>query len=237
MTTHPGTLAGGTTTIDPASGDPGQAPLAPSKAWVVGADDPRQIAGIVKASVVPRPIAWVSTRAADGTANLAPHSYFMVLADQPPVLGFVSSGVKDTLRNIRETGEFVVNILGDDLAGPMNVTAAAFPPEEDEFRWAGVTAEPGVLTGAPLVAEAPVAFECRFREERDFGGEGHPSYLVAGEVLRVRVHDRVRDEHHVLPGPLAAVARMGGATTYSRTTDRFDLERPRWDADRGGLAD
>ena len=211
----------------------------PARHWVVGADDPRQIAGIVKASVVPRPIAWVSSRSADGVPNLAPHSYFMTLCDVPPVLGFVSSGRKDTLRNIEATGDYVVNILGDDLADAMNVSSAAMPPEEDEFGWAGVTPEPAGSVGAPRVAEAPVAFEVRHRETRDYGPPGAPSYLVVGDVVRVRVHERVLGPepggHHVLPGALRALARMGGTGTYVRTTDRFELPRPRWDGDRGAV--
>lgn len=207
-------------------------PSIPARQWVIGESDPRQIAGIVKASVVPRPIAWVSTRDAAGVGNLAPHSYFITLCDVPPVLGFVSSGRKDTLRNIEATGDYVINILGDDLTGPMNISSAAMPADEDEFRWAGVTPEPPESVGAPRVAEAPVAFELRHRETRDYGPAGSPSLLVVGDVVRIRVHERVLDGHHVLPGELRAVARMGGTGTYVRTTDRFEVARPGWDADR-----
>jgi flavin reductase (DIM6/NTAB) family NADH-FMN oxidoreductase RutF len=201
--------------------------------WVVGQDDQRTISRLLKSAVVPRPIAWISTRSADGILNLAPHSYFMILADDPPVLGFVSSGIKDTLRNIRETGEFVINIPDEGLAAVMNLTSAAFPAGEDEFRWAGLTPERSGSIGVPRVAEAPVAFDLRFREERDFGTPEHPSILVVGDVLRVRVHERVLDQNHatthVLPGELQAIARMGGPATYTRTTDRFDLTRPDWE--------
>ncbi len=205
----------------------------PARQWVVGQDEARTIGRLLKSAVVPRPIAWVSTRSADGILNLAPHSYFMILADAPPVLGFVSSGIKDTLRNIRETGTFVINIPDQELADAMNLTSAAFPADEDEFRWAGVTPEPSDSVDVPRVAEAPVAFDLRFREERDFGSADHPSILVVGDVLRIRVHERVLggepDQQHVLPEALRAIARMGGPATYSRTTDRFDLDRPAWD--------
>ena len=207
-------------------------PATPARQWVVGQDDPRQIAGIVKASVVPRPIAWVSTRGANGIGNIAPHSYFMTLADAPPVLGFVSSGRKDTLRNIEATGDYVINILGDDLVERMNVTSANFPASEDEFRWAGLTMEPSASVGAPRIAEAPVAFELRHRETRNYGTDAAPSYLVVGDVVRVRAHESVLEGAHVLPEQLRAVGRMGGAATYTRTTDRFDLARPSWDAAR-----
>ncbi len=210
----------------------GEATATASRQWIVGESDPRQIAGIVKASVVPRPIAWVSTRGADGVGNIAPHSYFMTLADVPPVLGFVSSGRKDTLRNIEATGDYVINILGDDLTEAMNLTSADFPASEDEFLWAGLTPEPSESVAAPRVAEAPVAFELRHRETRDYGTADAPSYLIVGDVVRIRVHGRVLDGHHVLPEQLRAVARMGGPATYVRTTDRFDIDRPSWDAVR-----
>ena len=203
-----------------------------SRGWTVGADDPRQIAALVKASVVPRPIAWVATRAADGVLNLAPHSYFMVLNDAPPVLGIVSSGRKDTLRNIEATGDYVINILGDDLVEAMNVTSANFPAEEDEFAWAQLTPEPSTRVTAPRVAEAPVAFELRHRETRNYGTDEAPSFLIAGDVLHIRIHRRVLDGGRVLPEHLRAVARMGGPATYARTTDRFDLARPSWDPER-----
>jgi len=205
----------------------------PSRQWAVGEGDPGEIAALVKASVVPRPIAWVATRGGDGVLNLAPHSYFIVLNDAPPVLGFVSSGRKDTLRNIEATGDYVVNILGDDLVEAMNVTAANFPATEDEFAWANLTPEPSARVAAPRVAEAPVVFELRHRETRNFGTDAKPSFLIAGDVLHIRVHERVLDaSNRVLPEHLRAVARMGGASTYARTTDRFDLPRPTWDPDR-----
>jgi flavin reductase (DIM6/NTAB) family NADH-FMN oxidoreductase RutF len=210
----------------------------PARQWTVGEGDPREIAAIVKASVVPRPIAWVATRGADGVLNVAPHSYFTVLNDAPPVLGFVSSGRKDTLRNIEATGDYVINILGDDLVEAMNVTSANFPGTEDEFAWAGLTPEPSARVAAPRIAEAPIAFELRHRETRNYGTDDNPSYLIVGDVQHIRIHARVLDAdngHRVLPERLRAVARMGGPTTYARTTDRFDLTRPSWDPDRGAI--
>ena len=82
---------------------------------------------------MPRPIAWVSSRGADGVLNLAPHSYFTVLAHRPPLLGFTSVGEKDTLRNVRATGEYVINVASEDLVERLNLTAADFPPDHDEF--------------------------------------------------------------------------------------------------------
>lgn len=205
----------------------------PARAWLVGQDDAGATAGIVKASVVPRPIAWVSSISPAGVPNLAPHSYFMVLADYPPVLGIVSSGRKDTLANIEATGEYGINIVGGDLVAAMNLTSAPYPAEENEFAWAGLRPEPATEINVPLVAAAPVAFELRLRELRQYGTAASPSTLIAGDVVRVRVHERVLDGHHVLPGALATVGRMGGPATYVRTSDRFDLPRPTWNAARG----
>ena len=208
---------------------------AAARGWTVGEGDPREIAALVKASVVPRPIAWVSSVGADGVLNLAPHSYFMVLADAPPVLGIVSSGRKDTLQNIEATGDYVINIFGDDLVEAMNVTSANFPAHEDEFAWADLTPEPSTHISTPRVAEAPVAVELRHRETRDYGTAEAPSFLIVGDVLHIRIHARVLgglDGSRILPEELRAVARMGGAATYARTTDRFELARPRWDPER-----
>lgn len=187
----------------------------------------REMSGLLKSVVVPRPIAWVSSQDAAGVLNLAPHSYFMLLAERPTVLGFVSSGRKDTMRNIEATGEYVVNILGEELVNPMNLTSADFPPDEDEFAWAGLTPEASAVVAVPRVAEAPVALETRLVEIKDYGDGEHPSYLVVGEVVHVRVHERIYRDDRVAPDLLRAVGRMGGMT-YIRTTDRFDLGRPKY---------
>src|SRR5688572_27495238 len=88
--------------------------------------------------VVPRPIAWVSSLGADGVRNLAPHSYFNIVSSDPPIVHFTQTGRKDTLNNVEATGEFVISLVSMELAEQMNLTAADFPPGEDEFTWAGV---------------------------------------------------------------------------------------------------
>ena len=93
---------------------------------------------LITSLVVPRPIAWVSTLSKEGVPNVAPHSYFNVISSNPWIVHFTSTGEKDTLRNARSTGEFVVNLFGRDLVEKMNFTSADFPPEEDEFEWAGL---------------------------------------------------------------------------------------------------
>lgn len=181
----------------------------------------REIYGLLTAVVVPRPIAWVSTRGTDGVLNVAPHSYFTVLSGVPPMIAFVSTGRKDTLRNVEATGEYVVNVVDEDLVAAMNLTAADFPPEHDEFAWAGLTPEPSLSVAAPAVAEAPVSLETRLIEVKRYGD----GFLVAGEVVRIRIAERVLRDGKVAPGLLRAVGRMSGST-YARTVDRFDLTRP-----------
>jgi len=144
---------------------------------------------LLNACVVPRPIAWVSTRSAAGVDNLAPHSYFTVSSVVPPVVQFTSIGDKDSLRNVRETGEFVVCVATEELAEAVNVTGTDFPPEESEYDAAGLTREPSRLVAPPRVAESPVALECRSAGERSFGR----STVVFGEVVHVAVARAVAD--------------------------------------------
>ncbi len=181
----------------------------------------RRIYGLLTSVVVPRPIAWVSTRGADGVPNVAPHSYFTVISSDPPILAFVSTGRKDTLRNVEATGEYVINIADEATVAAMNLCAADFPPDQDEFAWAGLTPAPSRVVGAPAVAESPVSIETRLIEVRQYGN----GFLVVGEVVHFRIAERVFVDDRVDPGLLAAVGRMSGST-YARTTDRFDLERP-----------
>ena len=184
---------------------------------------PRGAYQLLISVVLPRPIAWVSSRGADGVLNLAPHSYFTVLSHRPPMLGFTSVGEKDTLRNVRATGEYVINVAGDDLVERMNLTAADFPPEEDEFAWAGLTPEPSLVVSAPAVAEAPVSLEMRLREITPFGD----CFLIAGEVLHVRLASAILRDDKVQPDLLRPLARGAGATFF-RSPEAFDLSRPKY---------
>src|SRR5262245_15201255 len=145
-------------------------------------------------SVVPRPIAWVSSIDGAGIPNLAPFSYFMAITDSPPTIAFSCSaranGKKDTLRNVEAVGEFVVNIVDDDRAQQMNLTSGEYPPEVDEFALTHLTAVPSVKVKAPRVAEAPINMECKLVRVMPVGTKAN---LILGEVVQWHVRDDVYD--------------------------------------------
>jgi flavin reductase (DIM6/NTAB) family NADH-FMN oxidoreductase RutF len=180
---------------------------------------------LLSGAVVPRPIAWISTRDAEGTRNLAPYSFFNVASVDPPTLLFAPVGtgedLKDTPRNVVETGEFVVNVVTESLAEAMNATSATLPPGTDEFEHAGVRGASGSVVDAPRVADAKVSFECVLAETVEVGA----STLVLGEVVHAHVSESVLTDGKLDTGKLDAVGRLAG-NEYARTTDRFSMERP-----------
>lgn len=186
---------------------------------------PGEFYRLLTSVVVPRPIAWVSTRSAAGVDNLAPHSFFTVSAVDPPMVQFTSVGLKDSLRNVRETGEFVVNLAGEAMFERINASGTDFPAEISEFDAVGLTREASATVKPCRVAESPVALECRLELDLDLGN----STVVIGRVLHAAVDEDVftADEHgHRLPAvdrlrPLARLgrdewARMGEILTISR---------------------
>ncbi|MBC7460538.1 MAG: flavin reductase family protein [Thermoleophilia bacterium] len=175
--------------------------------------------------VVPRPIAWVSTIAADGTANLAPHSFCTVAGTQPPTLAFTSIGEKHTVANVRATGDFVFHVVDYAITERMNITAANAPADVSEFELAGLEQTASSKVRSPRVVGAPVAMECVLDRIIEVGH----SRMVLGTVVQLHIAERLFDARdRVDPGRLDAVARMGGAT-YATTRDRFDLTRPVYD--------
>jgi flavin reductase (DIM6/NTAB) family NADH-FMN oxidoreductase RutF len=194
----------------------------------------REFYRILLSAVAPRPIAWVSTISGDGRPNLAPFSFFNVVSGKPPLLGFspalrrVEQGdsSKDTLRNIRETGEFVVNIVTFDVAEAMNLTSGEYDSSVNEFELAKLTTRPSAVVRPPQVAESPVSFECKLYQIMDFGTEPPSGSFVMGEIVAVHVSDNALKEGRLDPQALDLVGRMAG-TQYSRTTQRFELERPK----------
>lgn len=197
----------------------------------IGDWDPRQAYFLLTGLVVPRPIAWVSTVAVDGTRNLAPHSYFNLVAHDPPHVVIGESRRKDTLANIEATGEFVVNITTEHVLEAMNASAVDAPPEVDEFELVGVTPVPSRTVGAPRVAEAMGHLECRLSHLLELGD----GFLVVGEVLHVHVDHRVWRDGRVDPVLLRPVLRLAGSQ-YGTLGELFKVPRPGWAADVEGRA-
>lgn len=160
---------------------------------------------LLTAVVVPRPIAWVSSTSVEGVDNLAPHSFFTVASVSPPIVQFTSVGEKDSLRNIRARGEFVVNLAPAPLMAQVNATGTDFPPDVSEFDAAGLTREAGRSVGVPRVAESPVALECRLHSTLPLGD----CFLVFGEVTHVVVDADSLDGSHPSIALLNPLARLG----------------------------
>lgn len=204
--------------------------------------------GIFLNSVAPRPIAWVSTLSASGEPNLAPFSFFNAVCVDPPLLAFApglrkpkdadaSQGAvtpgesrpgepKDTLRNIRETKEFVVNIVTFDLLQAMNVTSGEYDPAVNEFELAKVTPVPSRIVRPPRVSESPVSFECKLYRILDFSPAPTSSSLVIGEVVSIYMDDANIKNGKLDRDSLDLIGRMGGIQ-YTRTTERVELARPK----------
>lgn len=165
----------------------------------------RAFYAVLLSVVVPRPIAWVATRAADGTDNLAPHSFFTVACVDPPVVQFTSVGRKDSLRNVEQTREFVVCLAADELFDRVNDSATDFPHGMSEFDQAGLTREPARTVAVPRVGESPVALECRLAGTASFGD----STVVFGRVLHAAVSERVLRDGRPAVDLLRPLARLG----------------------------
>jgi flavin reductase (DIM6/NTAB) family NADH-FMN oxidoreductase RutF len=183
-------------------------------------------------AIVPRPIAFVSTMSPDGALNLAPFSFFNAIGSAPPMICFTAGlrarpdPSKDTLRNIIRTGEFVVNLVSEEIAEKMNITSGEYPPEVDEFALAQLTPVPSDLVKPPRVKESHVQMECKRFLMVDVSSLPGGGTLVLGEVLRFHVDDDIIDDFKIDPDKLRAIGRMGGMS-YTRTRDRFDMIRPK----------
>ena len=184
------------------------------------------------AIVGPRPIGWVSTRGADGSVNLAPYSFFNAFNYTPPIIGFSSTSAKDSLRNVRETGEFVWNLATRSLAEQMNATCVAAPYGTDEFELAGLTSVPSRLIGVPRVAESPVHFECKVSEVvqlRSHASVEVQAWLVLGEVVAVHIARRMLRDGIFDTFGAQIILRAGGPSAYAEIgpATRFDMVRPK----------
>ena len=185
----------------------------------------------LNAIIGPRPIGWIASLDGQGRRNLAPYSFFNCFNYRPPIIGFASSGWKDSVRNITETGEFVWNLTTRDLAVRMNETSASLPHGEDEFARAGLTPVTGRLVSAPRVTESPVNFECRLSQCIQLtaaNGTALDTWLVLGEVVAVHIDESLLEDGVYQTAKAQPVLRAGGPSAYYGISEalRFDLIRP-----------
>ncbi len=201
----------------------------------------REFYNILISAVVPRPIAWVSSLSASGQPNLAPFSFFNAVCAKPPLLAFAPgmrspknaeaggepAGVpKDTLRNIRETREFVINVVTYELAEAMNLTSGDYDASINEFEVAKLVSAPSKIVRPRRVAESPVSFECKLHQILDFNPGPEGGSLVIGEIVSVHIDERHLKEGRLDRNSLDLIGRMGGMQ-YTRTTQRFEMARPK----------
>src|SRR5882724_7077846 len=183
--------------------------------------------------ILPRPIAWVVTRAADGSVNAAPFSFFNIVSSDPPLLAISFSSTsdrdgKDTLAHIREKGEFVVNLVSEELAEAMNITATNAPRGTDETKLAGLEMAESAVVDVPRIAASPVALECRLFQVIEPGGT---STIMLGRIVYAHVLTEAfsdLERLYVDPAKLRLIGRMHGAGGYCRTRDTFTIERKNW---------
>jgi flavin reductase (DIM6/NTAB) family NADH-FMN oxidoreductase RutF len=183
---------------------------------------------LLTAVVVPRPIAWVTSLSAEGTVNLAPHSFYTVACARPPVVQFTSVGSKDTLRNVQDTGEFVVNLAHGPLMTAVNDSSAAFAADESEPALLGITMEPSEVVNPPRVKDSPVAVECVLHSTVELGD----STLVLGSVVMIAVADAVLVDGHPEYDLLDPLARLG-KDEWGVHAQVVSIRRPRTPADIG----
>jgi len=185
--------------------------------------DPASTPGIYSllgSLVVPRPIGWVSTRSVDGVDNLAPHSFYQLVSTNPPIVMISTMGEKDTARNVKETGEFVVCGSPVSLIEQINITGVDFEAGISEFDIAGLTREPSDLVAPFRVAESPYALECRCCDMFEMGN----GIVIFGEVVMIAVDEAVMEGRAVSMEALNPVARLG-ASDWSALGEIFDVPR------------
>lgn len=186
--------------------------------------DTHSVYKLLIGAVVPRPIAWVSSRSRDGVLNLAPFSFFTVASREPPMLA-ISIGprtggedfAKDTLTNVRETQEFVINVVSVELANAMHESSINYPPEVDEFTRAGVNTAACEVIETPRVAEAKISMECTVEHMLRLGSD----YLVIGRMHRYHVDDALISNGRIDVQKLDPLGRMAG--NFTRVESLFDL--------------
>jgi flavin reductase (DIM6/NTAB) family NADH-FMN oxidoreductase RutF len=194
--------------------------------------DPRDVYKLLIGSVIPRPVAWVSSLSPDGVLNLAPFSFFQAVCEDPPTI-IVSVGRrpegewKDTARNALASGEFVVNIVNMDVAEQMNRTSGDYPYGMSEFEIAGVTPAASQLVRPPRVAEAPSALECRLAQTVNLGQAPHGNLLLFGEVVSFYVRDDLYANGRIDAARLRPLGRLAG-NQYLKPGEIFEMIRPKY---------
>jgi flavin reductase (DIM6/NTAB) family NADH-FMN oxidoreductase RutF len=193
--------------------------------------EPTAFYRVLNSVVVPRPIAWVCSRSAEGVLNLAPHSFYTVACVDPPVVQFTSVGRKDSLTNAEQTREFTVSLTPESLFEQVNATGTDFPPDQSEAEHTGVRLEPSEVVGVPRVAESPVTIECTLQGTVSFGD----STVVFGRVVHIAAHaDVVRDGRPRIEH-LRPLARLGGNewSTIGEIKEIRRIPYRRWESDPG----
>jgi flavin reductase (DIM6/NTAB) family NADH-FMN oxidoreductase RutF len=183
----------------------------------------------LKAIVAPRPIGWISTIDASGVVNLAPYSFFNMVSDEPPMVMFSSTGWKDSVRNVSETGEFVTNLAVRPLAEQMNQSSAAVPPEVDEMELGSLEKAPSVLVRPPRVAAAPAALECicvSIERLRGIGGVESSNYMVIGQIVGVHIDPAFLTNGIFDTARARPLGRCGYRGDYTEVTSLFEMVRP-----------
>lgn len=183
--------------------------------------------------ILPRPIAWVVSKSAAGIVNAAPFSFFNILSSDPPLvaIGFSAAsdrGGKDSLANIRELSEFVVNMVPEELAEAMNTTAANAPRGTDETEVAGLQLAPSQIVQVPRIEGSPVALECTLFQTLEPGGS---STIVLGRIVYVHVRTSAFEDLrrlHIDPAQMRLIGRMHGGGGYCTTRDVFTIQRKSW---------
>jgi flavin reductase (DIM6/NTAB) family NADH-FMN oxidoreductase RutF len=173
--------------------------------------------------VIPRPIAWVSSRSAEGVDNLAPHSFFTVACTDPPIVQFTSVGRKDSLANVEATREFVVNFTPEPLFEAVNATSVNAPPQVSEFDHVGIAREPSLRVAPPRVLDALVALECVLHDTLPLGD----CTVVLGRVLHLAIAQEAMRDGRPAVDLLRPLARLGGRQ-WSTIGDVLEIDRPRW---------
>jgi flavin reductase (DIM6/NTAB) family NADH-FMN oxidoreductase RutF len=186
----------------------------------------------LKSCIVPRPIGWISTIGRDGVVNLAPYSFFNGVSGDPPMVMFAaagakSGGLKDSVVNSQETGEFVVNITTWDLREEMNTSSASVGPEVDEMELAGLASEPSQLVKPPRVKASPIHLECRYHQsiELPAGRSGGSNVIVIGRVVGVHISDDILTDGMIDVSKFRIIARLG-YNDYTAVDSVFTIDRP-----------